>query len=176
MEGNELLCEFHLKTNGWLIEQRVDIIHSLYTSCLLEDDLWHFFHEEEQGDIIRCKPENADKIKERIGYHEGIEYDFKETWVETIPEVVKYPEYFARIFHANSLLVLETLGDGMEINERNFMSIIDRIIHSIYINSIMFGNDIRNPEETLVGSVANGRAFYSGRRYQYLLEHRKDGD
>jgi hypothetical protein len=62
-EGNPILSEIHIETNELSNEKRFIIINGIYDKFLQNDPLWHFFYEEEIGDIIRCSPEYRKDIE-----------------------------------------------------------------------------------------------------------------
>jgi hypothetical protein len=164
VKGNPILSEIHIEDGELSKEKRFVIIESIYDKFLQEDPLWHFFYEEEVGDIIRCSPENLEPIKKFLDEC-GFKYKWSDTWVETIYEVVNNPEYFAELFHLNSeFIVNKALKVG-----KNMASIIDRYSHSLYINYHFSIEEDKQPGEAqILSDVLLSRAFYDGIRFQYL--------
>lgn len=172
--GNPMLCEIIIKDDLLPIDKRFFIIKSVYEKFLQEDELWHFFYEEEEGDIIRCSPENLIKITDFLDEC-GFEYTAHNSWNESLYDVINNPEYFARLFHLNSEFIINNalkIGDRMTI-------FIDRYSHNLYLNYGFAQGEFKQSEQVILSDVLLSRSFYSGMRFQYLkavkAEREKDG-
>ncbi len=166
-EGNPLLSEIHIQTNELSNEKRFTIIEGIYNKFLQDDPLWHFFYEEEMGDIIRCSPEYRKDI-EKFLIDCGFSFKSNETWIETIPEVVNNPEYFAEIFHINSEFIInKALKFRPESKRDGMVCFVDRYSHSLFINNLLLETPTFS-EGSILSYAAMDRAFYEGIRYQYI--------
>lgn len=168
--GNDLLSELHLDTAELSREERIAIIRKIYEELLQDDDRWHFFYEEEQGDIIRCSPEFRKSVENWL-IKNYISFRMNKLWMESIPEVVNNPEYFADLFHLNSIYIInEALNLDPKSKKISLVSFVDRYSHSLYLNDSFISGNTKFGEGTVLAEAALNRAFYEGIRFQFLRD------
>lgn len=164
--GNPILHEFHIEDTELDIVQRFYVIKAIYDLYLKDDDKWHFFYEDEVGDIIRCSPEFSDKVKKGLD-EVGFEYKFNDTWIETIYEVKNNPEYFADLFHLNSVYVI---NKSLKIDKAKLSSFFDRYAHNLFLNYYFSTGEFPLRESDLLATTTLNRGFYEGMRFQFLRD------
>lgn len=169
-EGNGMLHEFHLKTSEFKRQDRFNIILDIYRKILYVDNLWHFFYEDEQGDIIRCSPKFSIKVSDFLSINE-IDFTFSREWIETIPEVIHHPLYFANLFHLNSVFAIDMVKNADVEVRKELVSVVDRYSHSLHLNLYFATGDTRYLwEASTLSDASLNRAFYDGIRSQYLKQ------
>lgn len=164
--GNPILHEFHIEDNELTIQQRFQVIKSIYEMCLEKDERWHFFYEDEVGDIIRCSPGFSDKVKTTLD-DAGFKYKFNNAWLETIYEVVNNPEYFADLFHLNSEYVI---NKALKIDKAQMSAFFDRYSHSLFLKYYFSMGEFPYKESDLLATTVLNRAFYEGLRHQFIRD------
>jgi len=156
---------------------RFTTLLTLYAKVLYKDPDWHFFFEDEEGDIIRCSDKYF-KVVEKTLKEYRIEYSWKE-WVDDHAIVNEYKKYFTRIFHENAELVMTIYKDALITNKTIdyavLRDIVDRIVHSLFNKLFMtlivtypryetYNKEVLEPH--VLSIVTNNRWFYCGIREQ----------
>lgn len=177
------MITFTLKTESLSTNKRFKIILDIYKSFLKDDDSWHFFYEEEQGDLLRVSDKllTLNHIREYLR-NAGIDFSWKDEWIDGNFPVEKFKDEFTSIFHSNSVLAMKLLNEDDDFEcFRLLRPILDRIVHSFTNNctavaktyitmSEAFGFPKGCWESVLIHELGMGRSFYSGYRQRFLEE------
>ena len=172
------------------VENILEFINEVFNVVLKEDNLWHFFDEQEEGIFLRCSQEFADDLNEWLNKNG---YWFKrDVYKEDSPVVAKFFWYFQKIFHLNSLMAIDFYNDFTldfiddieprykEINLSAWVGgVVERLSHC-FLNNLQeytytyrkisesrFGHD-RAWESFVVAETLVDRSMWLGMRESYL--------
>lgn len=147
------------------------ILADLWINYLKKDGWWHFFWE---GDFffVRYRSKYEKKIHNYLR-EKDITFSHYKDWKDDHKIVNEHKRYCASVFHANSLLMLETVGayDGKEYDdyEDKLRDLGDRILHSFFNNQaytiIGNGRDAEVVEMNVTAEISKFRSHYAGMRY-----------
>jgi hypothetical protein len=176
------------------VEDVMEFITEVYNEVLKDDDVWHFFDEEEGGIYLRCSTKFSNELHKFLKKIMG--YDFIQKSYKEDNYIVKiFPDYFTKFFHLNSLMAIDfyegkflpDFKNDEKPSERQIDiaksiwvgAIAERISHCFLNNlqdytikyreqsSLRFGND-DSWESYVLAEQMIDRSIWTGMRRAYL--------
>lgn len=167
IQSDESLHTFKLKTQGFTLGERLDILRYAYHTVLKEDPHWHFFFEAEFGEFVRVSEEHVPLFAEYLTENE-IEFEHEPFWYEEHDFIKVNLEYFKKLYHLNSefAMTYEGPADSLFSYLNNF---VERYSHSLHdMIHLVLGGDVLERESKNLALVVLNRSFYDGYRAYYL--------
>jgi len=175
IQADYTMHSYNLKTESYSLTDRFSIILGLHKNVLKEDKNWHFFYENEMGDLVRVSEEFS-KAVEIYLTERDIKFDIEKFWKEELYFVVENQDYFKQMFHLNSLLAVQYDGDFHSLTSSLYLY-IDRYSHSLHnMLGIKLGEKLMESEARNLASASIGRAWYDGYRAYYIRYGKKSGE